>query len=796
MAIKQSNSPGTGARELDPDTAIADFDELLPAPAPVDPLTVTAMPRPVHAGGAGIASASQATMAPGPAAHAGGAANGAAGLASGTARLRGPARGARASARKAPVGRRLSATLPALAAMPFRRQLRVLLPTAVVALVLVFALLAIDSRQAADHARLTQVVGDALMHSQRLAKAAPMAIAGSADAFRQLRDSRESLGGAVHALSTGRTPGGERVASLPSALAAPVAALTPSWKAADEAASRLIAQEPLMRSLGDARKAINDANRDLLENAQIVSAHKVQSNAPAREVSAAGDLVMLTQKIAKDVNQLLLGARVNADAAMTLAADAATFSELADTLLVGNERQRIAPAGDAESRRALMDIKRAFGALAQPLGAFVKDLERIQGAKRAETSLFADSETIRDQLLAARRALDNTDAGRSWHTVLLAMLLIVALLAAWGLVQAYLSESRKRAEEAEEQRLVAERLEQEAKRTNDQNQAAILRLMNELQEVADGDLTVQATVSEDITGAIADSVNYTVEELRSLVSRINTTAEMVNEASSKAQMIASSLQAASEQQSREIRETGESVLRMAQQINDVSARASESVNVARQSLSASQEGARAVHNAIAGMNGIRDQIQETAKRIKRLGESSQEVGEIVELISDITEQTNVLALNAAIQAASAGEAGRGFTVVAEEVQRLAERSAQATKQIATLIKTIQADTQDAVAAMERSTQGVVDGTRLSDEAGRALDEIGRVSNQLAELIEGFSSTTSKQASSAGTVAQSIQRILLVTEQTSEGTLQTAGSIRQLSELAQELKRSVSRFKVA
>jgi twitching motility protein PilJ len=320
--------------------------------------------------------------------------------------------------------------------------------------------------------------------------------------------------------------------------------------------------------------------------------------------------------------------------------------------------------------------------------------------------------------------------------------------------------------------------------------------MNELQGVADGDLTVQATVSEDITGAIADSVNYTVEELRSLVSRINATAEMVNEASSQAQMIASSLQTASEQQSREIRDTGESVLRMAQQINEVSARAAESANVARHSLTASQEGARAVHTAIAGMNGIRDHIQETAKRIKRLGESSQEIGEIVELISDLTEQTNVLALNAAIQAASAGEAGRGFTVVAEEVQRLAERSAEATRQIAGLIKTIQTDTQNAVAAMERSTQGVVEGTRLSDDAGRALGEIGRVSTHLAELIEDFSNTTSRQAASAGTVAQSIQRILLVTEQTSEGTLQTAGSIRQLAELAQELKSSVSRFKVA
>ena len=569
-----------------------------------------------------------------------------------------------------------------------------------------------------------------------------------------------------------------------------------SWKITESAASQLLEQQKLLQSFGAMRRSINDANRDLLEDAQVVAAHKVQSNSTARETSAAGDLVMLTQKIAKDVNQLLLGATINADVAATLRGDSAYFQELVENLQNGNERLRIQATTDGESKRALAALKRNFTKVSEPLNLVLRDIDKIQAAKQAEAAVFTESEVLRTQLMAMQGLVRDADAGRRWNVVLASVAGVGALLAALFLVRGYLNETRKRAEGAEHQKRIAEGLEQEAKRTNDQNQAAILRLMNELQEVADGDLTVQATVSEDITGAIADSVNYTVEELRNLVSRINATAEMVNDASSKAQMIASSLQAASDQQSREIRETGESVLRMAQQINEVSARASESVDVARQSLGASQEGARAVQNAITGMNGIRDQIQETAKRIKRLGESSQEIGEIVELISDITEQTNVLALNAAIQAASAGEAGRGFTVVAEEVQRLAERSAEATRQIAALIKTIQTDTQDAVAAMERSTQGVVAGTRLSDDAGRALDDIGRVSTQLADLIESFSSTTSKQAASAGTVAQSIQRILLVTEQTSEGTLQTAGSIRQLSELAQELKGSVSRFKVA
>ncbi len=342
----------------------------------------------------------------------------------------------------------------------------------------------------------------------------------------------------------------------------------------------------------------------------------------------------------------------------------------------------------------------------------------------------------------------------------------------------------------------AERLEQEAKRVNDANQAAILRLMNELQTVAEGDLTQQATVTEDITGAIADSVNYTVEELRSLVGSVQETVAKVTQTTSEVDNTSTELLAASNEQMNEIQATGRSVLEMAARINTVSTQAQESAAVARQSLAAADSGRSAVQNAIGGMNAIRDQIQETSKRIKRLGESSQEIGEITELISDITEQTNVLALNAAIQAASAGEAGRGFSVVAEEVQRLAERSADATRQITALVRTIQTDTQDAVAAMERSTQGVVEGAKLSDNAGARLAEIDQVSRRLSELIQQISDAALREASLANAVADSIQNIFAVTEQTSDGTRSTAAQVRELSRIAEELRQSVARFKIA
>jgi twitching motility protein PilJ len=691
--------------------------------------------------------------------------------------------------------KRFALKLYGLDDLPFRKQINILAPIVAAGVVVSAAFLWFDSKQSDNITALTQVVGETLMHSQRLAKAAPNAVTGNADAFEQLSESQAALNLAFETMMEGGERNGSKVNAVADSVMPDLQLAGKTWETAKASAAQLLLQKELLLTLASLRGQINSVNPQLLENTQIVASQKVQSGAPAREVSAAGDLVMLTQRIGKNVNQVISGDAFNADAAKTLSQDVTDFNKLIDSLLNGDERLRIAPASDVETKRNLNELRAIVTRIEKPLDSVVKNLEKVNKAKTAERDIFYSSEPLRSQISLVQSGLVQQSEARKWNFAFAAFFILAALIAVGLIFRAYLKDSETRADQAEEQRQAAQELEQEAKRMNDQNQSAILRLMNELQEVADGDLTIEATVSEDITGAIADSVNYTVEELRSLVGRINNTAEQVNDASTKAQMISSSLQVASEQQSLEIRNTGESVLRMAQQINEVSARASESVKVARQSLTASEAGTKAVTNAITGMNGIRDNIQETSKRIKRLGESSQEIGEIVELISDITEQTNVLALNAAIQAASAGEAGRGFTVVAEEVQRLAERSGEATKQIAALIRTIQTDTQDAVSAMERSTQGVVEGTKLSDDAGRALDEISTVSTELSTLIEDFSTTTSKQAASAGTVAQSIQRILLVTEQTSEGTQQAAGSIRQLSELASELKSSVSRFKV-
>ncbi len=339
---------------------------------------------------------------------------------------------------------------------------------------------------------------------------------------------------------------------------------------------------------------------------------------------------------------------------------------------------------------------------------------------------------------------------------------------------------------------VTSKLEQDSQN----NQEAILNLLDEMGDLADGDLTVKAQVTESITGAIADSINYTIASLRELVTNINRATEQVNKATGQAQSTSSSLLAAAEQQTKQIADTSTAVTNMTRSILQVSSNAGQAAQVAQRSLQAATQGALAVRNSITGMNEIRTQIQETSKRIKRLGESTQEISEIVELISDITEQTNILALNAAIQAASAGEAGRGFTVVAEEVQRLAERSSEATKQISAIVKTIQTDTGGAVAAMEKSTEGVVEGARLSDAAGQALNEIETVTNNLAQLIQAISTATTAQTEVASTVSRNMQQIQSITTQTTDGTKQTAQSVGQLTSLAAELSNSVAGFKLS
>jgi len=402
-------------------------------------------------------------------------------------------------------------------------------------------------------------------------------------------------------------------------------------------------------------------------------------------------------------------------------------------------------------------------------------------SQRASQLVFEQSDPLLEdskKLVSAYTALNDQRQATKYLTVVMAVLAVAfLLLVAWKLY----NDQRERARASGEQ--------------NRQTQDAILKLLDEMGNLADGDLSIQPEVTEQITGAIADSINFAVKEMRNLVVRIKNAAQQVAVASERSRQTANELTQAATRQASQITDTTERMRDMSKQMEDMSSTASRSAEVAQGSVTTAKRGSAAVQNTIKGMDEMREHIQETAKRIKRLGESSQQIGEIVELINDIAEQTNILSLNAAIQAAMAGDAGRGFAVVADEVQRLAERSGEATKQIADLVKTIQADTNEAVAAMEQTTKGVVEGTRLADAAGQALGEIESVSEQLSELIVNIAHVAHAQSENATAVSQNMGQIQEATTLTSTGTRQTAESIGKLSELARELQASVAGFKL-
>jgi twitching motility protein PilJ len=462
--------------------------------------------------------------------------------------------------------------------------------------------------------------------------------------------------------------------------------------------------------------------------------------------------------------------------------DAQNYGEVLKGLQEGNASMGVKQIGDANARKILNDMQANWDKLSDPVAKLVAAAGNIADVKQAGNQASLDSQNVllranelSDQIskLPVRRLFPNV-----WWGVIGA---VAAVAFALLLVIALVRDQRRRFQDSTE--------------LNQRNQEAIMRLLDEMGSLAEGDLTVKTTVSEDITGAIADSVNYAIDELRTLVTTINETSEQVSSSAQETQTTARHLADAAQSQAQRISTATSAINQIASSMDNVSKDSAESADVAERSVKIASHGAEVVRETISGMDSIRDQIQETSKRIKRLGESSQEIGSIVELINDIAEQTNILALNAAIQAASAGEAGRGFAVVADEVQRLAERSASATKRIETLVQAIQSDTNEAVNSMEQTTAEVVAGARKAEDAGSALGDIERVSHDLSALIQNISTAARQQSAAATDISQSMNAIQEITSQTSQGASQTADSIGYLAQLASDLRRSVAHFKL-
>ncbi|KHL53789.1 methyl-accepting chemotaxis protein, partial [Xanthomonas cannabis] len=617
--------------------------------------------------------------------------------------------------------------------------------------------------------------------SQQLANQGREAVSGDAKAFAAFKETKGRIDSTVSELD-GRYGQEGSVASS-------MAQLKATWVPLSKNADQIIASEPAVLGLaGNAERFSGSVPQLQAQLNEVVRAMTV-SGAPAAQIYNTLQQVVVAGTMARRVTEMRAGGANAAASGDALARDSVVFTQMLDGLRAGNDELGIAAVRNPAALAALEQSQAQWATMKKDIDAILASSRNLFAAQSSAAALTAGSNKMLDdskKLFDAFSAFGSVRDTRLFPNFWLGVVSgLVALLAIIGFVWSSVR-VRTREQDVRYQAQVE---------FNSRNQQAIMRLLDEISSLGEGDLTVKASVTEDMTGAIADAINYAVDELRHLVTTINDTSAKVAVSTQETQATAMQLAEAAGQQANQITTASERISEIAASIEQVSRNSTESAEVAQRSVVIAAEGAGVVRETIQGMDQIRDQIQETSKRIKRLGESSQEIGSIVELINDISEQTNILALNAAVQAASAGEAGRGFAVVADEVQRLAERTSGATRRIEGLVQTIQADTNEAVSSMEQTTSEVVSGARLAEDAGTALTEIERVSNALNNLIKNISIAAHQQSAAATDITQTMGVIRQITSQTSQGAEQTAESIGNLAELAADLRRSVADFKL-
>ncbi|MEI2558403.1 methyl-accepting chemotaxis protein [Acinetobacter pittii] len=621
------------------------------------------------------------------------------------------------------------------------------------------------------HNQLTRSMGELRLLSQTISRQATEATAsGSPEAMKALIESRQLFAKNIKNV--------ENIYGTSSKEYKKVASL---WKSLSYDVDLISSQQSVINQLYNMNISISDSIPEIQAEYNLMVDKMVREKVSSNQVVIAKNQVFIAERILRSINSVFVGTENSENSAHDFSIDIETFGVYLEAQLNGNAELGVAKVDSPEIRESLEGIKSEYDKVLKSAATSVlKNTNQIVNVRQSSSEIFSQSDAM---LTALGDLSEQTQYG--WKAFALVALLTLSLLGLIGSVLKLLSLRSK----ADKQRVAT--LQEEY----DRNQNAILRLLDEIADLADGDLRSYATVSEDFTGAIADSINFAIDQLRDLVSRIHETSQEVARYTHNTQNITNQLAEASEHQAQEIAGASTAMNEMALSIDQVSFNASESANVAQRSVYIASNGAQVVNRSIEGMDTIREQIQETSKRIKRLGESSQEIGNIVSLINDIADQTNILALNAAIQASMAGEAGRGFAVVADEVQRLAERSASATKQIETLVKTIQTDTNEAVISMEQTTTEVVRGANLAKDAGIALDEIQKVSGDLANLIASISDAAKLQSASASHIAATMTVVQEITSQTTTATFDTARSVSELANMSESLRESVTDFKL-
>lgn len=606
--------------------------------------------------------------------------------------------------------------------------------------------------------------------SQIVAKHAGMASQGNDAAFVALDRDRKNFEESLAALR-----------AAPAGVQGAVNKVSVLW-------SELTPSIDVMLGHKDAISEMKEKSADININMQLIQQENnkfvrtlARSDLNANEVITAQRQALLIERMSHTLDKVI---DRGGDQALEdqFSRDNQTFRAILRGFKNGDNSLVLTKVTDPEVLANLTRMEELFRSVNSSAEQIIASGKNISEAKAAANAIYGRSVEFIPAIEALDRALDNAETDSGLASPAIALGLAAGILIVFMVIVL----------------LVYRRSDTSVSETslqNEENQAAILQLLDELADLADGDLRVQATVTESFTGAIADSINFSIDQMRGLVSKINETSGKVSSAADQTKDSVSALSEASQRQAAEIKDVSEAVNEMAVSIDMVSYNAAESSSVAERSVDIASKGAVVVQSTIDGMDNIRGQIQETAKRIKRLGESSQEIGDIVSLINDIADQTNILSLNAAIQASMAGDAGKGFAVVADEVQRLAERSGAAAKQISALVKTIQSDTNEAVSSMEQTTAEVVQGTRLAQDAGVALGEIEGVSKSLAEIIENISDAARQQAASAGKISNTMKSIQEITTATTDGTKETATAVGNLAEMTNELSSSVSGFKL-
>ena len=640
-----------------------------------------------------------------------------------------------------------------------------------------FYLLTRESRNEQEWIRLST---DLQVHSQQLAKSAAEAVEGNRSAFLQLGDSTGTISDAVGALKDG-----DRIRSLPALPASMSETLTDldqTWRRMETNARNILDREDQVMTLATESNAFIQVIPQIQELTDRAIRELTSAGASRQQLFVAGRQLVLSDRVLRHLKEMLRGGSGSVAAADNFTKEIQYFEQTMDALLRGSRSVGIEQVSQPAAREALDEARQLYDAARPQLDTILNSTADILAVRGAADAIFVDSLDMFDLARSVSGEVLFRSDTRLWPSLWSGSLALVVIVVAIALmVRSFLASERRRAVEARMQ--------------NQKNQQAIMRLLDEMSSLADGDLTVRATVTEDMTGAIADAVNFAVEQLRELVTGINITAHTVSESAQETMDTTRKLAAAAGEQAEQVGETASTMNVMAESFDGMAKRSLESSEVARKSVEIAHNGSQMVQQTIRGMDTIRDQIQDTSKRIKRLGESSQEIGDIVELINGIAEQTNILALNAAIQSASAGGAGRGFAVVADEVQRLAERATNATRRIEMLVQNIQADTAEAVVSMESTTSEVVSGAEKAEDAGEALKRIESVSKDLSAMIEAIAQEAQTQSETATGVAERMNSIRDVSIQTYEGSNQTAQSMGRLADLVHKLSHSVADFKL-